>query len=93
MCHEFDRSTTKDTPSWVAFSDFSENVRGMIFLGYFVNRLKDEKIQKALNVRTRGDVASRAGSVVNQGISEVAAPETIRKIAAPSAGGAVQQGT
>ncbi|GFX78402.1 uncharacterized protein TNCV_3034451 [Trichonephila clavipes] len=33
------------------------------------------------------------GGVVNQGISEVTAPETIRKIAAPSAGGAVEQDT
>ncbi|GFV58100.1 hypothetical protein TNCV_2109281 [Trichonephila clavipes] len=46
-----------------------------------------------LNVRTGGDVASRAGGVVNQGISEVTSAETIRKIAAPSAGDAVEQDT
>ncbi|GFU90674.1 hypothetical protein TNCV_4670671 [Trichonephila clavipes] len=40
---------------------------------------------------TRGDGALRVGGVVNLGISEVTAPETIKKIPAPSTGGVVEQ--
>ncbi|GFV40827.1 uncharacterized protein TNCV_1700151, partial [Trichonephila clavipes] len=74
----------------LAFSDFSENVRERISLEYFSRT--DGRMKKSIGL-TEGDEPSRAGGVVNQAISEVTAPEIIRKIVTPSAGDAVKQGT
>ncbi|GFV12218.1 uncharacterized protein TNCV_1537151 [Trichonephila clavipes] len=102
----------------LAFSDFSANVREMIFLEYFVDGLKVEKIQRAVRMADVQDLksallyalkveaATQASCIDRQSIrgarvtadapcesprrkediSEVTSPETIRKIAAPSAG-------
>ncbi|GFT19865.1 hypothetical protein TNCV_4993061 [Trichonephila clavipes] len=44
-------------------------------------------------METGGDLASRVGGLGNQDISEITAPETIKKVAAPSVCGVVEQGT